>query len=553
VGKNAAAGGQEVTVSVPVAPSPQASAVLTEEDRRPLVVGVAPPKSAPASSTGAIPKSISFDKNVYDGSEGDRKHGRGERGFFRSFKLPKIGSGRGGGSGGTGSRGSASSGSNSRSASVKSDDFGRHAVEEIPEGAESNELRRTASDETSDDILAKYRKKNDATDAPTGELVSLATEDTSPPDERQVIDPQNVEASYAFEGAKRKLRLMLSELDPAGLAEASSVARSKGSKEESELVSLLKVQLAEANNLQDRGMVAQLHETLRCLELFDTDNLRRLLRSLKEDYRRRAPYLGYLVRCRQGLLAALARQQRLLNRVEVDRRVCSQYLISVCVRLFLERRERQIQAFLGQFRETQVADERVALVDRTLNQLWRQLEEDPAWALVASGEQMEEAREAVERAVAGAVYGHAMYPNGDADVSRDRVLQSHISRLANGVTPVSLGVPRRYHYEAPWPSAQAEIRRLPAFKTARDKVACVRRCSQTIMNILSLAAKPGGGVPAADDFVPVLVFVLIRANPPGLLSTVQYVDSFYGARLCGEDQYWWMQFASAIEYIKTMD
>ena len=36
-------------------------------------------------------------------------------------------------------------------------------------------------------------------------------------------------------------------------------------------------------------------------------------------------------------------------------------------------------------------------------------------------------------------------------------------------------------------------------------------------------------------------------------SKFQYVESFYGTRLSGEDQYWWMQFASAVEFIKTMD
>ena len=114
-----------------------------------------------------------------------------------------------------------------------------------------------------------------------------------------------------------------------------------------------------------------------------------------------------------------------------------------------------------------------------------------------------------------------------------------------------LRVPRQYHYEAPWPSAQAEIRRLAAYKTASDKVACVVRACQTVMNLLSLAK--GNAVPAADDFVPVMVFVLIKANPPNLLSTVQYVNSFYGSRLSGEEQYWWMQFEGAIEFIKTMD
>jgi len=44
-----------------------------------------------------------------------------------------------------------------------------------------------------------------------------------------------------------------------------------------------------------------------------------------------------------------------------------------------------------------------------------------------------------------------------------------------------------------------------------------------------------------------------QANPPHLLSTVQYVDSFLSDALSGEDAYWWMQFAAATEFIKTID
>ena len=93
--------------------------------------------------------------------------------------------------------------------------------------------------------------------------------------------------------------------------------------------------------------------------------------------------------------------------------------------------------------------------------------------------------------------------------------------------------------------------RLCVPQTPKDKLKCVLRCSQTIMNLLSLANERS--VPAADDFMPVLIFVLIKANPPCLLSTIQYVESFYSNRLHGEEQYWWMQFSSAVEFIKTMD
>lgn len=39
---------------------------------------------------------------------------------------------------------------------------------------------------------------------------------------------------------------------------------------ENELVAFLKLQLAEAINLQDKDLIAQLHETIRCLRQFDS-------------------------------------------------------------------------------------------------------------------------------------------------------------------------------------------------------------------------------------------------------------------------------------------
>jgi hypothetical protein len=44
-----------------------------------------------------------------------------------------------------------------------------------------------------------------------------------------------------------------------------------------------------------------------------------------------------------------------------------------------------------------------------------------------------------------------------------------------------------------------------------------------------------------------------QANPPCLLSTIQYINNFYASRLSGEECYWWMQFTAAVEFIKTID
>ena len=55
----------------------------------------------------------------------------------------------------------------------------------------------------------------------------------------------------------------------------------------------------------------------------------------------------------------------------------------------------------------------------------------------------------------------ALYPNHDADIARDKVLQEHIEKLKIVISPghKDLKIPRRFQYECPWPSAQVNYMR----------------------------------------------------------------------------------------------
>jgi len=487
------------------------------------------------SSTGAIPKSISFDKTADkddDSIASDHKSNNSvhaKKPFFKNWKLPKMGR-RGGG------RGS------------KVDDYHHRAVDRltssdtfnIPEHSESVVL--TNNTETGEDILAKYRKKPAGEDKVDGNMLLHPRPDEEYCEDLEKIDRDNVEASFVFQDARRKLRLVLSEVN---LPQAQNDRAG-------ELMAILNLMLAQAINLHDRSGAAQIRETIRCISLLDQDIILKLVTSLHDEYRSRSPYIAYLVKSRQGLLANMAALDNLCARMEIESRMSTRFLITVCVRLFLERREEEIQHLLAQFSATNMMDEKTELVVSFLNKMWSALEQEQMFA-ATNEEQKEEARKAVERMIFSQLYMFALHPNQEADLHRDQVLQQHISRLSGIVTPGhrDLKIPRRYQYECPWPAAQAELRRLAAFKMPEDKVRCITRVSTMIMNLLSLAQDKS--VPAADDFMPVLVFVIIKANPPSLLSTVQYVDNFYRDRLQGEDCYWWMQFVGAIEFIKTME
>lgn len=66
----------------------------------------------------------------------------------------------------------------------------------------------------------------------------------------------------------------------------------------------------------------------------------------------------------------------------------------------------------------------------------------------------------------GKLYLHALFPNGDIDLHRDQVLTAHMRKLAQVITPQhrALRIPRGYLLECPWPSAQAAIATLNAYK-----------------------------------------------------------------------------------------
>ncbi|KAM4696942.1 GTPase-activating protein and VPS9 domain-containing protein 1 isoform 2-T2 [Rhinophrynus dorsalis] len=391
-------------------------------------------------------------------------------------------------------------------------------------------------------------------DSPRDEALQNMTSDDLPDSASQVAHPQ--ESAFSYRDAKKKLRLALCSADSVAFPMLSHSTRNglpdHTDPEDNEIVCFLKVQLAEAINLQDKNLMAQIQETMRCVSRFDSRTCSKLLASIAEDYRKRASYIAYLTRCRQGLQSTQAHLERLLQRVLRDKEVSTRYFTTVCVRLLLESKEKKILEFIQDFQKLTAADDKTAQVEEFLQSLYGAMAQDVIWQN-ASEEQLQDAQIAIERSVMNRIFKLAFYPNQDADILRDQVLHEHIQRLSKVVSANhrALQIPEVYLREAPWPSAQAEIRTISAYKTPRDKVQCILRMCSTIMNLLSLANEYS--VPGADDFVPVLVFVLIKANPPCLLSTVQYINNFYTNRLSGEESYWWMQFTAAVEFIKTID
>ena len=65
-----------------------------------------------------------------------------------------------------------------------------------------------------------------------------------------------------------------------------------------------------------------------------------------------------------------------------------------------------------------------------------------------------------------------------------------------------------------------DILQVDGCKAPKDKLASVVRCSKKIFSILQAGDLYA---PSADDFLTTLIFILLKANPPRIISNVNYI------------------------------
>lgn len=137
------------------------------------------------------------------------------------------------------------------------------------------------------------------------------------------------------------------------------------------------------------------------------------------------------------------------------------------------------------------------------------------------------------------------------DVERDEILAQKI-RIYSWVREEHLDLePVGPNGERFLRLAQQELLKIKGYRAPRDKVICVLNCCKVIFGLLKNAKSSDT---SADSFVPLLIYVVLQANPEHLVSNIQYILRFRNQdKLGGEAGYYLSSLSGAIQFIESLD
>ncbi|CAL9114196.1 unnamed protein product [Musa textilis] len=172
----------------------------------------------------------------------------------------------------------------------------------------------------------------------------------------------------------------------------------------------------------------------------------------------------------------------------------------------------------------------------------------------SSEEELESAGEGLEKYIMTKLFNH-VFASVQEDANGDEELSEKMALLQQFVWPENLDVKKAFQNETSWLLAQKELQKINMYKAPRDKLVCILNCCKVINNLLLNASITSNeNPPGADEFLPVLIYVTIKANPPQLHSNLLYIQRYRRqSRLVSEAAYFFTNILSAESFIWSID
>ncbi|KZP19384.1 hypothetical protein FIBSPDRAFT_911421 [Athelia psychrophila] len=218
-----------------------------------------------------------------------------------------------------------------------------------------------------------------------------------------------------------------------------------------------------------------------------------------------------------------------------------------------------LRSFLGNYaKRTFTVGDQVKIINDFLNFIAVKMRETDVWR-TASDAEFDNAMEGMEKLVMNRLYEFTFTPQVARmspprpitadDLERDRVLSQRIA-LFGWIEEAHLDVPVGEGSKGFLMFGQTELLKINHYKAPRDKLICILNCCKVIFGLIRHLHKDEG----ADSFIPILIYIVLKANPDHLLSNVEFINRFRNPeKLQSEAGYYLSSLMGAVSFIETMD
>ncbi|KQK12196.1 hypothetical protein BRADI_1g02117v3 [Brachypodium distachyon] len=215
---------------------------------------------------------------------------------------------------------------------------------------------------------------------------------------------------------------------------------------------------------------------------------------------------------------------------------------------------RSIKSFLASLSlDEPSAEEDGARVQAFFTAMETTIREHPLWAN-ATHQEIDHALEGLEKYIMTKLFDRTFVSSAE-DAAADAEVSEKIGLLQQFLRPCHLDIPKILHNEASWLLAVKELQKINSFRSPRDKLLCIMSCCQVINNLLLNVSMSNDRSPSgADEFLPILIYITIKANPPQLHSNLKFVQLFRReAKLVSEVEYYLTNLISAKMFIVNVN
>ena len=178
----------------------------------------------------------------------------------------------------------------------------------------------------------------------------------------------------------------------------------------------------------------------------------------------------------------------------------------------------------------------------------------PLWRRSSEAE-IENSIDGIEKYVMTKLYNSVFLPTDTDDAVKDEELTKQIENFG-WVVPrnMDIDISKEIDNVKYFLIAKKELNKVDSKRAPQDKLNCIVKCSKCLFHVLQLCERMKGKAASADEFLPLLIYLVLKTNPVRLHSNIQYLSRYCNTTkmISGEAGYYFTNMCCAVEYISKL-